>query len=517
MEIELKFIISPDQISKFKQAILDSSYQYENTGIASLGNAYYDTKEQVLRQWDIGLRTRTIDKPGSPLRAEQTVKLAGNDVAGLQQRPEYTVPLVIDDETGATFANLTLFEPKIWPQELDIDQINGGLVKVFETRFERHKWNIQLPNGALVECVLDQGVVEAEHDGELKQQAICEFELELLEGNIASIFQLAHYFTNQVEAKLGYLSKAARGYQLAQGYKHKIANLENVNLSPTSVLEDALIASLSYGLNFIQRNELVFSTDLKPKSFRRVMDGVSMLIQTLTLFAPYLPNSSCEKFIESFKQWRGQASWIEAFYQLEKLQDRKSPYRKDIESSEPLIALLSSRKMPKDKLREIAKEFSSKAFNQLLLSFMQWLVSKGWRSEMPLSQLKNLNKPLQYEASDWLEQAWSKFKQVVKDVDLQQDNKSVEQAYWQLASGMLTGIVVGNMYPEQDREPFRDHLLNLLLGFEEHILLLKLLAILQAEPELAGDNLKWINAKMASLDVALSASISSVKKLKPYW
>ena len=517
MEIELKFIVTTDQISKFKQAILDSSYQYEDKGVSTLGNAYYDTKEQVLRQWDIGLRTRTIDKPGSQLKAEQTVKLAGNDVAGLQQRPEYTVPLVIDEETGATFANLAFFDPSIWPKGLDIEQTNASLVKVFETRFDRHKWNIQLPNGALVECVLDQGVVEAEHEGELKQQTICEFELELIEGDVASIFELAHYFTNQVEAKLGYLSKAARGYQLAQGYKHKIANLENVKLSSNVVLEDAFIASLSYGLNFIQRNELVFSTNHKPKSFRRVMDGVSMLIQTLTLFAPYLPSSSCEKFIESFKQWRGQASWIESFYQLEKLQDRKSPYRKDIESSEPLIALLSSRKMPEDKLREISKEFSSKAFNQLILSFIQWLASKGWRSEMPLAQLTNLNKPLQYEANDWLEQAWSKFKKVVKGVDLKQDNKSVEQAYWQLASGMLTGIIVGKMYPEQDREQFRNHLLNLLLGFEEHILLLKLLAILEAEPELAEDNLKWINAKMESLDVALSASISSVKKLKPYW
>lgn len=517
MEIELKFIVASDLTDQFKHAITELPYQYEDKGVAKLGNAYYDTKEQVLRQWDIGLRTRTIDKVGAEVKAEQTVKLAGNDVAGLQQRPEFTVPLVIDDETGSTFANLALFAQGIWPKGFDVNQINANLAKVFETRFERHKWNIQLPNGALVECVLDQGIVEAEHEGELKQQPICEFELELIEGDVASIFELAHYFTNKVEAKLGYLSKAARGYQLAQGYQHKIANLENVKLSSEVVLEEAFMASLSYGLNFIQRNELVFSADHKPKSFRRVMDGVSMLIQTLTLFSPYLPNSSCEKFIESFKQWRGQASWIESFYQLDKLQDRKSPYRKDIESSEPLIALLSSRKMPEDKLKEISKEFSSKAFNQLLLSFIQWLATKGWRSEMPVSQLANLNKPLHHEANEWLQVAWSKFTQVVKHVNLKQDNKAVEKAYWQLAAGMLTGIVVGNMYPEQEREQFRSHLLNLLLGFEEHILLVKLLAIIEAEPELAEANLKWINAKMASLEVALSASISSVKKLKPYW
>lgn len=517
MEIELKFILAAEQIATFKQAIVDSSYQYEDKGSATLGNAYYDSKEQILRQWDMGLRTRTIEKQGQPTKAEQTVKLAGQDVAGLQQRPEYTVPLVIDDETGATFANLELFEQGIWPQGFDPVQTNANLTKVFETRFERHKWNIQLANGALVECVVDQGVVEAEFEGELKQQAICEFELELIEGEVASLFELAHYFTNKVEAKLGYLSKAARGYQLAQGRDNKIANLSNVKLQSGVALEQAFIAALSHGLNFIQLNELVFAQDHKPKSFRRVMDGVSMLIQTLTLFSPYLPNTSCDKFIESFRQWRGQASWIESFYQLEKLQDRKSPYRKDIESSEPLIALLSSRKMPEHKLGEISKEFSSKAFNQLILSFIQWLANKGWRNEMPLELLANLNKPLEYEANDWLDDSWLKFKQEVKSVNLQRDDKSVEQAYWQLAAGMLTGIVVGNLYPEQDREQFRSHLLNLLLGFEEHILLVKLTAIVEAEPELAENNLKWIKAKMSSLEVALSASIASVKKLKPYW
>lgn len=517
MEIELKFILTSSQIAAFKQAIAESSYQYEDKGVSILGNAYYDNAEQTLRKWDIGLRTRTVKKQGKETKAEQTVKLAGNDIAGLQQRPEYTVPLIIDEESGGCFANLELFEHSIWPVDLDVKRLNANLDKVFETRFERHKWNIQLPNGALIECVLDQGIVEAEYEGELRQQDICEFELELIEGDVASLFELAHYFTSKVEAKLGFLSKAARGYQLAKGQISKISNLSNVELNTGVKLERAFEKSLSYGLNFIQHNELVFAQDHKPKSFRRVMDGVSLLIHTLTLFAPYLPESSCDKFIERFKQWRGQASWIESFYQLEKLQDRKSPYRKDIESSEPLIALLSSRKMPDDKLQEIAKEFSSKAFNQLILGFIQWLASKGWRNEMPVEALANLNKPLEFETNQWLEQAWKSFKVEIKTVVLDSESKSVEQAYWHLAAGMLTGIVVGNLYHEQDREQFRSHLLNLLLGFEEYILLVKLKGILAAEPELAQDNLKWVNAKMESLNVALSASISSVKKLKPYW
>ncbi len=517
MEIELKFILAAEQISAFKQAIIDSSYQYEDKGVSTLGNAYYDTQEQTLRSWDIGLRTRTVEKQGKDKRAEQTVKLSGQDIAGLQQRPEFTVPLVIDEETQACFANLELFESGIWPTGFDAMQVNTSLSKVFETQFQRHKWNIQLSNGALIECVLDQGTVEAEFEGELKQQAISEFELELIEGDVASLFELAYYFTSKVEAKLGFLSKAARGYQLAEGKKNKIANLSNVELKHNVKLEQAFIQSLSHGLNFIQYNELVFAEDHKPKSFRRVIDGVSLLIQTLTLFSPYLEGSRCDNFIESFKQWRGQASWLESFYQLEKLQDRKSPYRRDIEKSEPLIALLSSQKMPEDKLQQISKEFSSRAFNQLILSFIQWLVSKGWRNEMSLESLTHLNKPLEFETSKWLDHAWHGFKQTLKSVKLDKECKSVEVAHWRLAAGTLTGIIVGNLYPEQEREQFRSHLLNLLLGFEEYILLAKLSTMQEKEPDLAAENLKWIKAKMDSLEVALSASMVSINKLKPYW
>lgn len=517
MEIELKFILPEQQISAFKQAIINSHYQFEDRGEAQLGNAYYDTEEQVLRQWDIGLRTRTVERAGKAKQAEQTVKLAGQDVAGLQQRPEYTLPLVINQETDAIFANLELFDSDIWPQGFSAKQINANLVKVFATEFCRHTWHIRLASGALVECVLDRGHVQAEFDGELVEQVICEFELELLEGQVASLFELAHYFSSKVSAKLGYLSKAARGYQLAQGRTNRIANLANVELSSSGKLEQALIKSLSYGLNFIQLNELVFAKEHRPKAFRRILDGVSLIIQTLTLFSPYLPNSRCQEFIERFKKWRTSASWVESFYQLERLQDRKSPYRKDIENNEALTALLSSKKMPEDKLEQLSGEFSSADFNQLILSFSHWIADKGWRGQMPAKALSVLNKDLHLEAGAWLEDAWQSVKHAIKQIQLGAADKSVERAYWQLAAGMLTGIIVGNLYSEQEREQFRSQLLNLLLGFEEYILLVKLQNIVATEPGIAGQNLKWINTKMDSLQVALSASLGQVDKLKPYW
>ena len=509
--------------------IVDSPFHVERKPTLTLGNAYYDTEGNALRQWDFGLRTRTIKTPDGNLSAEQTIKLSGKDVAGLQQRPEYNVDIPLS-ESEAPFANLSLFDAEIWPKKFPVEEINKNLHKVFETTFERQVWNLQLTNGALVECVLDQGVIEAECEGELKSEPVCELELELIEGKVNDLFEIAFYLTSKVPAKLGLLSKAARGYHLAQDKTLKIKNLETIEYTGKSLLEPVFVNMLNYGIEFIQHNEMVFVRDKRPKSFRRIMDGASLIIQVLELFKPYLPNSGCELYIEKFKQWRGHASWIEPFYQLEKLRGRKSPYRKDIESSESLLNTLAQRKTPEDRLEQAIDEFSSPEFNQMFLTFIHWVSVKGWRNELALSDLNNLTTPIKPIAEQWLDNSWRELKTQMKGLELNSDVKSLENTYWTLASGLLTGVAVSGFYSGEQRHNFRGHLLNVLLGLEEGILLSKLQKFMAEEQMAHGksnaeddgstnlkSNIKWLQSKQNSLNMALTASIDAVVKLKPYW
>ena len=173
--------------------------------------------------------------------------------------------------------------------------------------------------------------------------------------------------------------------------------------------------------------------------------------------------------------------------------------------------------MPEDKLQSLADEFYTSQFNQLMLNFIHWLSRKGWRNEVTLTELKGLGQSIEYQAQNWLTKAWQDFKQGVETLDLNGDHKAIERNYWQLVAGMLTGLIVGQLYAEQEREQFRGQLLNLLLGFEEYILLLKLQHVISQEPEIEQESVKWISAKMGSLEIALSASVIAVKKLKPYW
>lgn len=519
MEIELKFLVSSLDSSLLSKTLEDSQYQIEHKPTLKLSNAYYDTQDNTLRQWDFGLRTRRSEADNGSCRMEQTIKLAGKDIGGLQQRPEYTEALN-NTNTESVFADLTLFTPSIWPQGFVAQDVQSRLTKVFETNFVRQIWLITTANGAVVECVLDKGYVEVNQKGEVRQQEISEFELEIVSGDVSDLIEIATYLTTKINAKLGYLSKAARGYMLAQDNVLESKNLELCQLSNDQKIEPAFIKLLTYAINFIQHHEVVFAQKKTLKSLRRVLDGFSLIIHILQLFSKYLPNSQCQKYIEQFKQCRGDHSWIEAFYQLEQLTGRKSPYRKDIDKSEYLRSTLASIKMPDDKIEKSLSKFSSTEYNHLFLSFIQWINKKQWRNEMPLDALNQLTIPMVEVSETWLDYYWITLKEALSALPKQTDMSGVESTFLPLTKVLLTGICVDSLFVCEERKNFRSHLLNLMVGFEETILLQKSEQILLANTKDDNDEksaIKWLQSKQQSLQMALDASVIATTKLKPYW
>jgi len=515
MEIELKFLLEPQRVEQFQRLMASSIIDANAFGSKTLQNIYYDTQEQALRQLDIGLRTRaTFDDSGLG-QCEQTVKLAGKDVGGLHQRPEFNVSLG-EGGKDAFFANLSLFEDGIWPAGFDVERVQASLQQLFETEFSRQVWVITSPGGSKIECVLDQGQVRAAG----RTTPICEIELELIEGQVADMFHYAQLIASKLPVKLGVLSKAARGYYLATDKRLDCTNLEVSRFEPQIDVETAMVTMLGQALHFIQHNELVLSETQSPKALRRIIDGISMLIHVLNLFAPHLPKSRCSSFILGFKELRRSFAWVDVFYQLQQLQNRKSPYRKDIEKSDFLRALLASQRLPDSQMVQATEKFQSAGYNRMMLNFIQWLSGKQWRNELPLTQIDILTQPLTSIAGDWLETAWGSLKmQLVKYRDKEAD-QAIEKLYWPLATELLTGLCVGSLYFEDNWQAFRNPLVDLLVGCEE-LMLLNTLDKLVAEHESDAADLEdyqsWLQGKKQSLNMALSASINNTLKLKPYW
>jgi triphosphatase len=511
MEIELKFLIEATDVDAFCGIMSDLPFQVEPKATRQLTNAYYDTQDNALRQWDMGLRSRTSLFDSGDGWSEQTIKLAGQDIGGLHQRPEHTIKF---DHAQGVFADLTKFDPKIWPEGFVAEAIQIKLDKVFETHFKRQIWLVTLPDGTVVECVLDQGEVIA---GD-RCQPICEIELEIVSGQVDEIFALAQYLCSKIGLKLGSLSKAARGYMLASETDLTPTNLEALEFYSDKTIEASFIESLTSAIKFIQHNELVFAATDSTKPLRRVLDGISFLIHILRLYSGLLPGSQCEHFLAQFKMFRRNNEWVNLSYQLEQLTARQSSYRKDIENSEYLHGLLEEHQLSQEKIAVARKQFYSTEFNQLMLNFLKWLSQKQWRGEMDLQELTTLSLPMSNVSGQWLENAWQKLTVPLTQFEQEPGINGIEKIYWPLATELLTGLCVGNLYPEEDRLSFRNCLLDLLLGLDEMMLLKALNSLLDERDDEEVERYRaWVNSKQQSLLSALTVSIAHTVKLKSYW
>lgn len=205
-ELELKFLLAPAYLPQL-QASLTQLGRIDHHEQADLLNAYFDTAGNWFRRHDMGLRSRL--KRG---KYEQTIKLAGTQHGAMQMRPEYNEPCM------SVVPQLAAFPHHIWPEKADIARLQAELTELFRTDFNRCSWQLQCADGTEVDLVYDRGQVIANG----KTQPIAELELELLEGDPQQLFILASQLIQLLPLQTGWLSKAARGYQLAFDTKLKL-------------------------------------------------------------------------------------------------------------------------------------------------------------------------------------------------------------------------------------------------------------------------------------------------------
>ncbi|WP_296443943.1 CYTH and CHAD domain-containing protein [Rhodoferax sp. UBA5149] len=193
-----------------------------------LHNVYYDTPGQLLRQERVALRLRRV---GSDARPQwlQTLKTGGRDDSALSQRGEW--------ETPVPGAALVLQALKATPWEsVDPDgTVFSTLVPCFVTSFERTKWLVRRRDGSVVEVALDVGQTVV---GD-KSAPICELELELLAGQPAALFELAQQIASTIAVLPASISKAERGYALAQGGVDMPRRAQPPKLTPDLPLPEA--------------------------------------------------------------------------------------------------------------------------------------------------------------------------------------------------------------------------------------------------------------------------------------
>ena len=320
-EIELKFIVNPVELDSLRNTL--HSLESQHSEPRQLLNIYYETADNQLRRHDMGLRIR-----GDNGRYEMTMKIAGRVTGGLHQRPEYNVEL-----SGPELA-LSLFPLEVWPEGLCADTLQTQLNPLFSTDFSREKWVVTHALSR-IELALDLGEVKA---GELSEP-LCELELELLEGEATDVLAFAKQLVAQPGLRQGSLSKAARGYHLAQGNKDReIKPLTVLRMPAKATVEQGLEGALELALSHWQYHEELWLRG-NGKAKAQVLEAVGLVRHALALFGGIIPRKASTEMRE-----------LLATYEAMLPQDLKAP--------------------------ELA--FSAQS-SQAKLSLTEWLVGRQWR------------------------------------------------------------------------------------------------------------------------------------------
>lgn len=273
-EIELKFIVNHDGVETLRNHL--NTLSAEHVPASPLLNIYYETPDNWLRQHDMGLRIR-----GNNGRYEMTIKITGRVVGGLHQRPEYNI------ELSQPELDLSLFPAEVWPQGELPAHLAEQVQPLFSTDFQREKWLVEVGESR-IEIALDRGEVKA---GDV-QEPIGELELELLSGETQDLLKLARQLVNLEVLRQGSLSKAARGYHLAQGNPERpLRPLTILSVPRKASVEQAFEAALEKALSQWQYHEELWVRG-NAAAKAGVLAAISLIRHTLTLFGGIVPRKA---------------------------------------------------------------------------------------------------------------------------------------------------------------------------------------------------------------------------------
>ncbi|NMM41134.1 CYTH and CHAD domain-containing protein [Pseudoalteromonas arctica] len=502
-EIELKFLVSDIVIPLIPALITQFAKTVTNKPSRSLQNAYFDTPSRELRALDIGFRTRCADN-----QCEQTIKLAGEVMGGLHQRPEYNLPL------ESSRPNITAFDASIWPHGMQISAIASNLYPIFSTNFIRRTWLIETDSGAKIEVVLDKGEVSASG----LMEPISELEIELIEGSRDELFILADKLVSQGNIRLGLYSKAARGYRLADNKPLKPSkSIGFVSLPKHATQEQALIAAISFGIRFVQKHEQCYFDKPSLKTLKRVTDGISLIRHTFWLFDDIVDKSTTELLRTELKWLLSELAWVENAIQLKTYTSKRHAYYKKINSAPELTQVINDLKELQPSIDDINRLFHSARYNRLLLSLTTWLVDKQWRSSWGQVQFQAAEQPVAEIANRLFEKDWQDLHQLLPE----QKTLTVKDYLdlrMRLENSLLSGNCLGSLFAKDERSEFRIPWLDISHGMYELSTLeyLKQLCAGQDDEELAKIQ-SWLERKSEFLVSAMEQSRLASFKILPYW
>lgn len=293
-ELELKFVLDEQAEKRLRENPALSRLAAGKAASESLHSIYYDTADRALKAGGIALRLRRKGR-----RWVQTVKAGKSLRSGLSSATEA--------ESPAQDGRLDLEGvPDARVREAVKRRLDGTTPQpVCETRIRRTRRDLVMPDGARIELAIDVGEVRAGGRAAPWREA----ELELKAGAPAALYEAARLLFPEGGLEFSNLSKAQRGYLLAE--QGRIApppaprKAEPVRLVRGLSAEEAATAILRECLDQVAANMLAIGQTDDPEGPHQLRVGLRRLRAAFAVFRPVIGRAALAP-LEDGARWLGQ-------------------------------------------------------------------------------------------------------------------------------------------------------------------------------------------------------------------
>lgn len=384
MEVELKLLLDPRHAARLREHRLLAQYATEAPVLLAMHDLYVDTPDLQLCRHQAGLRVRHID--GAWV---QTLKAGGSVRGGLHSRHEWESAVAgPQPEPDALDALIKGKQPV--RALLRRKAIRGNLQTVFSTRIERTVWQLATPQGDLVECVLDQGVIEHGSADGMRSVPVSEVELELKAGRQVALFDIALALLQEVPLWIGQASKAERGYRLAAGLPVNAVKAQPLILKEQLSVQQGFQAIAANCLEQVGANQDGVASSEDVESLHQMRVGLRRLRSALSLFKPLL---ALPEDLQADLDWL--AGKLGAARDWDVLAgDTLAPCQGELDAGILSTLTEAAREEARVAHAQAAEALADVRYTRLMLGLQRWLLACGWREGITPRQRRALEQPL---------------------------------------------------------------------------------------------------------------------------
>lgn len=389
MEIELKLLINAHGAEKLRRHPLLKKYASAKPHEQKMSDVYFDTPDMPIRRGDAGLRVRRVN--GGWV---QTLKAGGSVNGGLHSRHEWESQVTGSAPDMAVLRDL-MDHKSAWGSLLHRVEVEDQLLPIFTTDVKRRVWELRLPHGDQVQCVLDLGNIECNR----QQTPISEIELELKSGDPIHLFDFALTLLQDIPMQIGSLSKADRGYALYTHEQPDSVKAAPLKLAKHTTTEQAFQAIVGNCMTQIQANASNVAQGCDAESLHQMRIGLRRLRSALSLFNDML--QAPEELLHEL-DWL--ATKLGTARDWDVLSTVTLPMVAEAMPDEIRIAevTLAASVISHEKHKAVATAINSPRYTRLILQFTRWSLGCGWRDAMPVQDRNRLNTPVKKFSSDAL-------------------------------------------------------------------------------------------------------------------